>query len=546
MAKSLVNAIGELKKQNEGQIAEQTATRVAIETLNNKFDELINRTPTKSQQEEDRRESIKRVAPTEGGGFRDNPLLSGTLGFLGGLVSATVLSTITTAVATIGAVTAAVNGLGPSIKMLQGLGKVMGGYVSLFGRLGAMVDSIRIPSSVAARWTQFTDMFKSGGRFGDFVENLRGSRFIRVFTSVLRPIAVVLSLFDGFRNAQAELEDREGFFNRILGGGIGGFVSGTIGSFFGEFFNLIKDGIFWPIKQLLPQEWLTENADGSVSINADANLFTRILSGIEQIDFNRLITDIIQVPFDMAARAFDFVKGLIFNEGDSREAFQQYWNERGIFGAAGDVIAWAVNLAFSPINAVLREIETAFGADPSRERLTFTQRISGYVSRLFDLIWSVVPTWDDIKAAVASILPDNALGDLARTRVLGMYNEEEAAARVNEINAEISRLQGIANNADDFSRGTFEGQIAALQSELRSLGGSSVVALPSTPSVNRAAFDATLPRQGDRSDAALLAIAEFLAADRASRGAGGGGGGQVPQLVPIPIPVDRADQGRPW
>lgn len=573
MAKTLAKAIEELKIQNQGQVVEQTATRRAIETLNDKFDMLLDRTPTDAEREEEKRESKRRAKVDASQDSPSSSLANIQMFGIGGLVTSLsgLAGTAASIAGVVAGVTAAFVGLGPTLKefstFLKGLRsvltfplrlvtslrrlltfnppaaytKIITGLSKFFTSVSRAFSIVRIPDSVIKSFDNFANMFREGGRFAGVLPALRNNAFVRGFLKLLRPVAGILSLFDGFRNAQAEMEDREGFFNRYFAGGLGGFVSGFVGSFFGEFANLIKDAIFWPIKQLLPAEWLIENPDGSVSINREANLFMNLLGGLENIDFNRMLTNLVQTPFNELAKAFTFIGSMFTEEG--RRSFSEYWNERGFFGAAADVVGWAVNLAFSPLNAILREIETAFGADAERENQTFTQRIAGYISRLTDLVWSILPSWEDLRAAIIDILPDNRVGDYIRTRIMGDYSPEEAASRRDEINAEILRLQGVAANADPLGSSMIEGQIAALQNELSSLPPA---ISPATVAQNRLPPGVTLPPSFATVDPAQMQA--FIDAIVASQrgGGGGGGGGSVPQIVPVPIPVDRIDNGRPW
>lgn len=244
-----------------------------------------------------------------------------------------------------------------------------------------------------------------GAQLAPIFEVIKNNRFLKAFFRVLRPLAVILSLWEGVENSAAEMEDREGFFNKYLGGGLGGFVSGALGSFFGEFFNLIKWAIFWPIKQILPDGWVIENADGSLSINREVSWFTNVLGGVDEFDFNRLITDLVQRPFDTLGETFDYIVGFFTEDGTSREQLEAYWEEKGIFGAAGDLAGWLLNITFFPINSLLREIETAFfDYDPEREKQTFTQRISGYATQLYEWFQSLIPSIDDVKRWVATNL----------------------------------------------------------------------------------------------------------------------------------------------
>jgi hypothetical protein len=95
------------------------------------------------------------------------------------------------------------------------------------------------------------------------------------------------------------MEDREDTLDKLIGGGLGGFISGTLGSFFGEFANLLIDLPLWLIKQIVPAQWLNE--DGTFKRSSEGgNWFTSLLDAIDTVDFNTMIRELIQAPFDAA------------------------------------------------------------------------------------------------------------------------------------------------------------------------------------------------------------------------------------------------------
>jgi hypothetical protein len=84
-------------------------------------------------------------------------------------------------------------------------------------------------------WESTVKMFSAEGSLGQLMIALKENKWLGKVVRVLRPLAIILSLFDGWDNAGKEMEDREGFFNTYLAGGIGGFIAG--GSWF----------IFWRV-----------------------------------------------------------------------------------------------------------------------------------------------------------------------------------------------------------------------------------------------------------------------------------------------------------
>ena len=264
----------------------------------------------------------------------------------------------------------------------------------LFGQISRIFSAIRIPNRLISDISRLNSGLLSAlGIRSGAVGSIMNSGLVRGIFRFLRPIAAIFSIFDGIRNAADEMEDREGLFNKYLGGGIGGFISGAFGSFFGEFANFLRDIPLWVIRQFVPAEWL--NADGTFKDTGEGgNWFTSMLAGIENIDFNGLITRIFQYPFNVVANALDFVRNLFGAAGtteegqtEARAAWNSWWGNFSSVGGTlsniGDVFSYLANIVFFPLNAIFHEIETAFfGADPNRGEETFSERIGRYLSNI--------------------------------------------------------------------------------------------------------------------------------------------------------------------
>lgn len=59
-------------------------------------------------------------------------------------------------------------------------------------------------------------------------------------------------------------------------------------------------------------------------------------------------------------------------------------------------------------------------------------------------------------------------------------------------------------------------------------------------------FNETIPRTAVIDPSQMDALLRFVEAAEARSGGGGGGGGQTPQIIPVPVPTDRFDNGRDW
>ena len=275
-------------------------------------------------------------------------------------------------------------------------------------RISSLFKSITIPESI-------TKIFSAEGAIGKGFDILKNNKWVTGIVKFLRPLAVILSLFDGFRTAGEEMEEREGFFNKYLGGGLGGFIGGFIGSFIGELGNLIKDIPLFLISYLVPDDYITTNPDGTWQFNESKNIFTKLLAGIQKLDFNQLLKDLVMLPFNAIGNALDYIgqyfglSGTEEQQTATQKMFDEWWNNwfslKGAGENAGGIVKWLVNTAMAPINSILDSVLEAFGVSTDGEETTFLQKISDFVSWIYGL----VPSVDDIKRRLASSLgPDIA------------------------------------------------------------------------------------------------------------------------------------------
>jgi len=277
------------------------------------------------------------------------------------------------------------------------------------------------------------------------LEKLAKFKPLRIVTRLLRPIAILFSVFDGMRNAEKEMADKEGFIEKYLGGAVGGFTAGFLGSFFGEFFNLLKDIPIFLIKQIVPKDWLIENEDGSIKFDTTKNIFTKILGGIETLDFNRLITDVVQKPFNLLAETLQFITDIFGLGGeDKQKAAQARWDEwwnKTTWGQKGlDILKVITNIAFSPITSIISEIETAFMGKDEDEVYgeTFVDKLTKFTKWLGEWLDSLIPSKEEIMRSIATQIGP---GRIATFLGLDKYfTDEEARA---PLEAELERLRKI-------------------------------------------------------------------------------------------------------
>ena len=326
-------------------------------------------------------------------------------------------------------------------------------------KISSTLKSITIPESV-------TKLFTADGAIGKAFEILKNSKWITGIGKFFKPLGIILSLFDGFRTASTEMEEREGFFSKYLGGGVGGFLGGALGSFFGEFANLIKGIPLWLISWIVPSDWITvDEASGTWKFDESKNIFTKALAGIQTFDFNKLIKELIMTPIDALANAFDWIgtyMGWTGTEADQAEAqkqFDDWWNNwKSINGIAENVMslgAAIINIALSPVNTVLNNIMQAFGMQEEGEETTFLEKMSQFVS----WIYSFVPSVDDIKRKLATSIGPGLITDfLGLAEYLPMSEADfktrsaELLGTAQESQSEIEALTARLNAAGENSR----------------------------------------------------------------------------------------------
>jgi methyl-accepting chemotaxis protein len=364
--------------------------------------------------------------------------------------------------------------------------KTLTGVQGLFTRIGNAFKLLRFPSSVIGNiGKSYANLVRSlGGGARGAVVSVANSPVIRGIFRFLRPVAAILSIFDGFRNAATEMEDREDTLDKLIGGGLGGFISGTLGSFFGEFANLLIDLPLWLIKQIVPAQWLNE--DGTFKRSSEGgNWFTSLLDAIDTVDFNTMIRELIQAPFDAVGGALAFVRNLFGATGTTeegqaaaREAWNTWWSNwtsaRGIVSNVGGILGFLANVAFHPLNVILNQIERAFTGDiTAGVDETFTQKITRYVTQLGEFLIGLIPSIDDLKATIAA-----ALGpDVANMFGLGAYLPFTNQAEVEDIlSAQFERMQALADRitsinesiaATDDTEGFYANQLETAERDLR-------------------------------------------------------------------------------
>lgn len=374
-------------------------------------------------------------------------------------------------------------GIGPDGKAIQ-LRNAQGGFgpKSEFGQ--KLEKALNKFSDIFAKLKEFgkgiAGYFSSGGPQGQgqgagskLLQSVANFKPLIIVARILRPLAILFSVFDGMRNANEEMADKEGYINKYLGGGVGGFISGAIGSFFGEFFNLIKAIPMFIIKKVVPANWIDSETG---EFKKAEGILPFLLGGVDDIDFNRVLTDIVQRPFDIIGSSLQYISDLLGFGGEDKQAeakgiFDKWWNTTS-WGQKGlDILGAIVNTVFSPITAIIAEIETAFlGTDSeTAQNESFVDKVTKFVNWFTGWFDDLIPSKESIMKAVAlEIGPGKVANFLGLDKYFGA---EQIEATENEL-ARLFDKYGVLKNEGGYAAESAKyliGPIMDAQRELNAL-----------------------------------------------------------------------------
>jgi hypothetical protein len=288
---------------------------------------------------------------------------------------------------------------GPKSEFGKKLEKALNKFSDIFGKLK------EFGKSIAAYFSSGGPQGQGQGAGSKILQSIANFKPLVIVARILRPLAILFAVFDGMRNASKEMEDKEGYINKYLGGGVGGAISGAVGSFFGEFFNLIKAIPMFIIKKVVPANWIDKETG---EFKKAEGILPFLLGGVDDFDFARVIRDIIQRPFDLISSSLQYISDLVGFGGEDKQAeakgiFDKWWNTTS-WGEKGlDILGAIVNTVFSPITAVIAELETAFlGTDSeTAQNESFVDKVTKFVNWFTGWIDKIIPSKESILKAVA-------------------------------------------------------------------------------------------------------------------------------------------------
>lgn len=224
------------------------------------------------------------------------------------------------------------------------------------------------PEKSSKALTKLRELFKPvSDMLGKFTGAL--SRFGGLVMRVLRPLALGMAAFDGFRNAQAEYEESGNMLTTV-----GNFLTGFVGSFIGEFINLIRDMITGAIRWIFPES------------TKDGTFLNEVLTGLEEMNFATMIVDGWNMIFDMIAGAIDAVKAWFTETYESiKNTVLEAADALGIGVDPEEMRRRRVQRSLDQEQATLTRLEEEGGTEQqiaaARERVIFRQQQLAEIGR---------------------------------------------------------------------------------------------------------------------------------------------------------------------
>ena len=271
-------------------------------------------------------------------------------------------------------------------KIIQGFNKIMAPIKAA----GAAVSSA-LSGSMGKLLTSVGDAGKG------LLNSGAGKFFAGVFKKILWPLGVLMSGWEGIKKFQEETGKGEGYAKAFLEG-----LTTGLSNFIGAPFDLIKNGILWILRKLLP--W----GVGDDGLWDDGSTIGKIGIWAEQFSFEKLFKSLLMAPFNLITGAVTFIKDLFCDPAGTWEKFaKSVWGE-GTF---------IDNYILNPVANLLKGIGKIFGFgtndDPmspdtaggtvTRVKFLWNDMIEGLTVRLPNKIIAIAAHF---KEKVMSIVPE--------------------------------------------------------------------------------------------------------------------------------------------
>lgn len=241
-------------------------------------------------------------------------------------------------------------------------------------------------------------LLASFGNAGKGLLNSGAGRFFTgVFKKILWPLGVLMSGWEGIKKFTEETGKGEGYAKAFLEG-----LTTGLSNFIGAPFDLIKNGILWILRKLLP--WGVGD-DGQWD---EGSMIGKIGKWAEKFSFEKLFKSVLMAPFNLITGAVTFIKDLFRDPAGTWEKFAtSVWGE-GTF---------IDNYILNPLTNLLTSIGKIFGFgtndDPmspdtaggtvTRVKFLWNDMIEGFTVRLPNKIIAIA---EHFKEKVMSIVPE--------------------------------------------------------------------------------------------------------------------------------------------
>lgn len=187
--------------------------------------------------------------------------------------------------------------------------------------------------------------------------------FAKTVGKILKPIGILFSAFDGvmaFMNTEGDLYDK---FTAGIGAALSDFIGAPL--------DLLKSVIAWGISKLG---------------------FENAAEYLESFSFETIISD-------MFSAIFTGVKGALAVVGDLFTFGEEDKTALGLLGKLTDLV-------YAPVNMAINFVRGLFGFEETEEPFKLQDWITKKVTAIWDFFKEIIPSIDDIKKSVLTLMPD--------------------------------------------------------------------------------------------------------------------------------------------